>query len=704
MADYSPPRYPSQAHRPSRYSSEAPPTNTPGPWAPPKIPYQSPSQQTTPPDGAYYNQPARPPGSGGHGQYDESGRGYSNAPTSRYDTTTGQPDEYRGGGASCYDDSDSVSLPSHNKIYSGPVLPTGRGGAVGGAGLSRYKSTSESEYHGGKKSPYDPQYYGSGYTHSQTGHTHHPQTQFYGYTLPPKNQFSGQQSQTQYGGHNIPPQAQRGGQNNSQYRESNPQTQYREQNIPPPTQFGQNSPPFSSQTQYGGQNNPQSHYGGPDSPQTQYRNHSGPIEGGRGQPPVEFKYNQYSKPVQPQPTPPATPPGDTASSLREEVEIQKVMKEKLIKEIGHLDGQRKMIEEEIRVLTAEKEQLDIDVEHLKVEENKFRTRLMQAEQNLDLVSQVAEKRRSEQELKNESRTSDTAEELKRQEERIKQLEISLRERESDIKRKEMELQTQSDILYQRNKEISLKEYDLRNSGSEQQTQNRFEKERDLHCKQLELDERENNINNKEQSLLSREQHYYNLKEELDRDRERLESWRLSLESEDERVQQNMKSASKLFDEAKQMKEDALSAAVTSTPIKDPAPTSSSNPSDKVTPTPPTDPPPKTQPHLVKAHTIGHSSGGGASGGGTESHKDAKGRRATYSFTDQGVNDDESIARYMQLQLNNETYNEDLKFAESLQEINEPPEIDEKTTLRINLGLSKDATDEEVQARLQEFTK
>ncbi|XP_019863900.1 PREDICTED: uncharacterized protein LOC109593103 [Amphimedon queenslandica] len=96
----------------------------------------------------------------------------------------------------------------------------------------------------------------------------------------------------------------------------------------------------------------------------------------------------------------------------------------------------------------------------------------------------------------------------------------------------------------------------------------------------------------------------------------------------------MKSASKLFDEAKQMKEDALSAAVTSTPIKDPAPTSSSNPSDKVTPTPPTDPPPKTQPHLVKAHTIGHSSGGGASGGGTESHKDAKGRRATYSFTDQ----------------------------------------------------------------------
>ncbi|XP_019864039.1 PREDICTED: uncharacterized protein LOC109593375 [Amphimedon queenslandica] len=144
---------------------------------------------------------------------------------------------------------------------------------------------------------------------------------------------------------------------------------------------------------------------------------------------------------------------------------------------------------------------------------------------------------------------------------------------------------------------------------------------------------------------------------------------------------------------------ALSAAVTSTPIKDPAPTSSSNPSDKGTPTPPTDPPPKTQPQLVKAHTIGHSSGGGA-----ESHKDAKGRRATYSFTDQGVNDDESIARYMQLQLNNETYNEDLKFAESLQEINEPPEIDEKTTLRINLGLSKDATDEEVQARLQEFTK
>lgn len=350
MADYSPPRYPSQTHRPMRYSSEATPTNTPGPWAPPKIPYQSPTQQATPPDGTYYNQPARPPGSGGRGQYDDSGRGYSDTPTNRYNTTTGRPDEYRGGGASCYDDSDSVSLPSHNKIYSGPVLPTGRGGAVGGAGLSRYKSTSESEYHGEKKSSYDSQYYGA-------GHTHHTGTQFYGYTPPSKNQFSGQQPQTHYGGHNIPPQAQRGGQNNSQYRE---------QNIQPQTQFGQNSPPYSSQTQYGGQNNPQTQYGGPDSPQTQYRNYSGPIEGGRGQPPVDFKYNQYSKPVQPQTTPPATPPGDAVSGLREEVEMQKVMKEKLIKEISHLDGQRKMIEEEIRVLTEEKEQLDTDVEHLKV--------------------------------------------------------------------------------------------------------------------------------------------------------------------------------------------------------------------------------------------------------------------------------------------------------------------------------------------------
>ena len=442
MADYSPPQYPSQTHRPIRYSSEAPPTNTPGPWAQPKIPYQSPSQQPTPTDGTYYNQPARPPGSSGRGQYEESGRGYSDTPTSRYDSTTGRPDEYRGGGASCYDDSENVSLVSHNKIYSGPVLPTGRGGAVGGAGLSRYKSTPDEQVYdnqyGGKKSPYDKQYYGTGHTPSHGGHTP-SQTQFYGYTPPHKNQFSTELSQTHYGGQNIPPQTQRGGQNNLQYRENNPQTQYREQNIPPQTQRGgqnsqtqyggqnnsqtqyggqnnpqtqyggqnnpqtqyggqnnpqtqyggqnnpqtqyggQNNPqtqyggPEPSQTQYGGQNNPQTQYGGQNNPQTQYggpepsqtqyRNYSGPIDGGRGEgPPGEFKYNQYSKPVQPQ----TTPPGDTASSLREEVEMQKVIKERLIKEIGHLDGQSKLIGQEVKVLTEEKEQLNIDVEHLKV--------------------------------------------------------------------------------------------------------------------------------------------------------------------------------------------------------------------------------------------------------------------------------------------------------------------------------------------------
>ena len=79
---------------------------------------------------------------------------------------------------------------------------------------------------------------------------------------------------------------------------------------------------------------------------------------------------------------------------------------------------------------------------------------------------------------------------------------------------------------------------------------------------------------------------------------------------------------------------ALSAAVSSTPIKDPVPISSSSPSDNGTPTPPTDPPPKTQGHLVKAHTISHPSGGVAYGGGAESHKDTKGRRATYACTDQ----------------------------------------------------------------------
>ena len=403
MADYSPPQYPSQTHRPIRYSSEAPPTNTPGPWAQPKIPYQSPSQQPTPTDGTYYSQLARPPGSSGRGQYEESGRGYSDTPTSRYDSTTGRPDEYRGGGASCYDDSENISLVSHNKIYSGPVLPTGRGGAVGGAGLSRYKSTPDGQVYdnqyGGRKSPYDNQYYGTGHTPSQTSHTPspgghaHSQTQFYGYTPPHKNQFSTEQSQTQYGGQNIPPQTQRGGQNNLQYRENNPQTQYREQNIPPQTQRGgqnsqtqyggQNNPQTQyggqnypqtqyggqnyPQTQYGGQNNPQTQYGDAEPSQTQYRNYSGPIDGGRGEgPPGEFKYNQYSKPVQPQTTPPATPPGDTASSLREEVEMQKVIKERLIKEIGHLDGQMKLIGQEVKVLTEEKEQLNIDVEHLKV--------------------------------------------------------------------------------------------------------------------------------------------------------------------------------------------------------------------------------------------------------------------------------------------------------------------------------------------------
>ena len=57
--------------------------------------------------------------------------------------------------------------------------------------------------------------------------------------------------------------------------------------------------------------------------------------------------------------------------LKEEIEHQKEIKARLIKEVGHLDGQKKMLEEEMRVLNEEKKQLTTDVDKLKVSYSKL---------------------------------------------------------------------------------------------------------------------------------------------------------------------------------------------------------------------------------------------------------------------------------------------------------------------------------------------
>jgi hypothetical protein len=128
--------------------------------------------------------------------------------------------------------------------------------------------------------------------------------------------------------------------------------------------------------------------------------------------------------------------------------------EDLVKEVSQLAGEKESLMKDIASFKKQKDELQTSVNDLQTREATLKTRLAQAEQNLELMKKL--------ELKNAQQPPES---VAKQNDKIKELEMVLREREEKIAKKELELQTEADMLYQRNKELKLKEYDMGSEGA-----------------------------------------------------------------------------------------------------------------------------------------------------------------------------------------------------------------------------------------------
>ena len=136
-------------------------------------------------------------------------------------------------------------------------------------------------------------------------------------------------------------------------------------------------------------------------------------------------------------------------SMNLEVERQKERRDKLVAEVTFLDGQKVGLMNQLEAKGKEKEMLQADVTGLTQEVASLKQKMAQYEQNLEAFQSLSQRKRQSEE---EDR------------------EFLLREREQAVQQHEMELKSQEDMLYQRKKELDLREFDIGSGSGQEQHQ------------------------------------------------------------------------------------------------------------------------------------------------------------------------------------------------------------------------------------------